>query len=91
MKKTSISCDFCNSDLTYSNGGYDHCLHLIDRRYGPSGSIIIDYYMLPLLDEDLYFCGFMCLEKWFENRSKEKSEEKSEEKNVTHILYFQRK
>ncbi len=61
-------CDACNADLTFSNGGYDHCLKLSDRYYGPDSDVIIDYYMYPLLENDVLFCGFVCLEKWMEKR-----------------------
>jgi hypothetical protein len=66
-----ILCDNCYADLTYSRGGYDHCLHLEDRHYGPDSSIVVDYYMYPLLDNDAYFCGFECLEKWMEKRKQQ--------------------
>jgi hypothetical protein len=63
-----IFCDNCNADLTFSNGGYDHCLRLSDRKYGPNGPWVLDYLMMPLLDKDMIFCGFGCLEKWMEKR-----------------------
>lgn len=65
-----IKCDNCGRDLSYSNGGYDHCLILKDREYGPDSNIIIDYYIYPLLDEDKYLCDFGCLKKWMEKEKK---------------------
>jgi hypothetical protein len=63
-----ILCDNCDADLTYSRGGYDHCLCLKNRHFGPDSSAVVDYYMYPLLDADVFFCGFGCLEKWMEKR-----------------------
>jgi hypothetical protein len=61
-------CDNCEKDLTYSGGCIDHCLKLSDRHYGPSSDFVFDVYIYPLLKEDLFFCGFGCLEKWIEKR-----------------------
>jgi len=65
-RKMKILCDNCESDLTYSRGGYDHCLILSDRKYGPYCDMIIDYYIYPIIDEDKFFCGIGCLKKWLE-------------------------
>ena len=68
-RKLNICCDNCDRYLTYSSGGYDHCLHLCDRKYGPgpeSGGVVIDYYFPPILDDDKYFCSKQCLKKWLE-------------------------
>lgn len=62
-----ILCDYCNQDLTYSYGRFDHCLILKDRKYGPNSDAIIDCYICPIIDEDKYFCGKGCLKKWLEN------------------------
>jgi hypothetical protein len=63
-------CDTCNADLTYSRGGYDHCLRLTDRYYGPESDIVLDYFSSPLLEKHCLFCGFACLEKWMGKRKK---------------------
>ena len=67
---SKILCNQCTGDLTYSMGGYDHCLTLKDRCYGPEGSAVSDYYMVPCLEEDKFFCGFGCLKKWIEKEGK---------------------
>ena len=70
-QEIKIICDNCNRDLTYSMGGYDHCLMLKDRKFGPNSSIVLDYYMNPLLESDKFFCGFGCLKKWIEIKDQE--------------------
>ncbi len=65
-----ILCDNCSADLTYSMGGYDHCLCLKDREYGPQGNAVIDYYMRPLLEDEKIFCGFGCLRNWMNKEEK---------------------
>lgn len=64
--ESKITCDHCNADLTFSRGGYDHCLKLSDREYGPLGNIVLDYLIYPIIDKDKYFCGLGCLKKWTE-------------------------
>ena len=63
-----LLCDHCKTDLTYSRGGYDHCLRLSDRKFGPDSCAVADYYMEPLLDDEKIFCGFACLKKWLEEK-----------------------
>lgn len=65
-KEIKILCDNCNRDLTYSRGGYDHCLILSDRKYGPDSCWVTGYYMEPEIDGDKYFCGKGCLKRWLE-------------------------
>ena len=61
-----IFCSNCESDLTYSMGGYDHCFVLQDRKYGPHDQHILDYYCEPVIEEKKFFCGLDCLYQWVE-------------------------
>lgn len=68
--ETKITCDYCQRDITYSRGGYDHSLVLSDRKYGPDSQYVFTYYMEPCLDKDKYFCGFGCLKEWLKKQGK---------------------
>jgi hypothetical protein len=67
-KTIQIKCDGCDHDLTYSKGGYDHCLVLEDREYGPNSQVVLGYMTYPEIQNDCYFCGIKCLKKWIQEK-----------------------
>ncbi len=62
-------CDFCNCDLTDSNGGSRWRLKLSNDVMNENSSMTtFDIFWIPPIedDKDKYFCGFGCLKKWLE-------------------------
>lgn len=62
--QTEIICDFCSENLSYSEGITLNYLHLINETAPNVNGYVIDVFMEPILNEDKYFCGLGCLEKW---------------------------
>jgi hypothetical protein len=63
-------CESCERDLTFTYGPTHHCLKLSDEHINPSGGAVVDVYVLPIIENDLYFCGFGCLSKYVKEKSK---------------------
>lgn len=68
MKK--IQCDYCDNDLTYSDGITKHRLKLVCENAPYINCNVIDFYVYPILEEEKHFCGFGCLKKWMEKEGK---------------------
>lgn len=60
-------CSSCNRDISHSPC-YDHILCLSDTSIGPKNEWVVDVLIMPLLEEDHYFCGFSCLKTWIEKK-----------------------
>ncbi len=68
MKKTRFYCDQCHMDITYSeNIRQSHALQLNNRVYNPESTTLI-FNESTLLDRDMDFCDFTCLNKWLNER-----------------------
>lgn len=61
-----INCDYCESDLTVSEGITKYRLDLICTACQHVGGNVLDVYIYPPLDKDLHFCGLGCLNRYFE-------------------------
>lgn len=58
-------CDFCENDLTYSDGISQYRLNL-NCIHCPHIGGVIDVMIYPTLSEEKNFCGLGCLKKWLE-------------------------
>ena len=64
MKKTEITCDSCERKIERQIGYSTHFLSLSNMYMSPGGGVSYDVMELPILDDDLYFCGIGCLKNW---------------------------
>lgn len=68
--QTKITCDGCGRDRTWTGNSVDYRLALVVQRIpaGPpdrNGSVsVFDMMIHPPIDQDAYFCGLDCLDKW---------------------------
>lgn len=64
MKKTTINCDNCQADLTYTYNCVDYRLHL-DTQYKSSlGGAVTAMHIDPPISEPHHFCHLGCLKEW---------------------------
>lgn len=63
-----VLCNFCQSDLTHSEGITKHLLQLTCCAAPHEGGYVLDVYIEPPLKETQHFCGFGCLKHWLEKR-----------------------
>jgi hypothetical protein len=62
----SKTCDFCRRKM--STGNYiDYGLHLKNFLIQPDPGVVTDMFVRKLLDQEKYFCRFLCLREWCEN------------------------
>lgn len=62
----SCKCDHCGQELiTHSNYPANYSLQLSAFNANiNSGGMIYDAYIIPPIDGDKHFCGFVCLQHW---------------------------
>ena len=62
----SCKCDHCKQELITHSGypaNYSLQLSAIDTNVH-SGGVVFDVYVVPPIDSDKHFCGFVCLQQW---------------------------
>ena len=67
MRKTTILCDNCKSDLSQCGPVERYMIELRAIPIPFVGLAVVDVMMLPPIEEDLYFCGLGCLRNWVKN------------------------
>lgn len=71
MKQIKILCDFCESDITDSQGFPRYRLVLSQESLPVLGGCVCDVLVQPPLDEVKYFCGVGCLKEWVKKSVKD--------------------
>lgn len=64
MEQRKVICDSCGRDLTECKELQSYSLRLINRMIPMTSSICITVETYPILEENLDFCGLVCLKKW---------------------------
>ncbi len=70
--ETTITCDACERDISPKITSYphDYILRLTQEDVAICGGATYALMMSPLLERDLYFCGFGCLKKYVTEKLK---------------------
>jgi hypothetical protein len=63
-KTVKISCDECGADLSYSGNSVDYRVALLNESIPSRGGFVTDMMIYPALEQNAYFCGLGCLDKW---------------------------
>jgi len=66
MKKEFITCDECSKDISPQKTSCPRrdILKLSCQNVAINSGAIFAVMLHPLLEEDMYFCGFCCLKNW---------------------------
>lgn len=67
-KTVQIKCDSCAKDLTYRSNCVDYYLTLSSESKASLGGIVTAMMIYPAIDDDLFFCGLSCLDRWTARR-----------------------
>lgn len=65
MKKTTITCDGCNKNISESGSMPQYRLKLSCDSVELSAVNTFLVYVPKIIDEDKYFCGIECLKNYF--------------------------
>lgn len=64
-KTTTVECDGCGADLTYTGNCEDYRLALLNQNIPSRGGFVTMLGKYPSIkDGDKYFCGLKCLDQW---------------------------
>lgn len=63
-ESTTITCDGCGEDITYTGNSVDWRLALVNEPIPLRGSIATDMMIFPRIEHDVHFCGLPCLQEW---------------------------
>lgn len=68
MRTTTILCDSCGNDLTYTGNCEDYYLTLASASKWQRGGSVTLMAISPPTDRDYTFCGLTCLDLWTARR-----------------------
>lgn len=61
---TTITCDSCNADLTYTSNCMDYRLVLANESKAREGNFATLMNLSPPIDRTMHYCGLGCLKRW---------------------------
>lgn len=62
--RTSVTCDGCGADLTWTGNSIDWRLALLNETIPHRGSACTDMMIYPAIERDTHFCRLPCLQDW---------------------------
>lgn len=68
-ENTTVICDNCNADLTYTGNCEGYYLVLGNRSKRSKGGFVTAMAIYPPVERTMCFCGLGCLKQWMERSS----------------------
>mgnify|MGYP001606394301 CR=1 FL=1 len=64
MKSTTVVCDWCKKDLSFTSNCEDWRLGLVNQGIASRGNFVTSMHVPPILKDDAHFCSIKCLREW---------------------------
>lgn len=72
MRTSTVTCDGCGFDLTYTHNSVDYRLRLASeaKPIYPDAGVVADMFISSSIDCDKHFCRLDCMERWLTEGAK---------------------